>query len=128
MRILRILSISTILFFLSNILFAHDEKIEVVELTANQLEQVILYGEFTGQSFNGKVFNQSSNITITQITIEAIPSNEENPFNKFSPRFFNHDIQIKPRLMSQPFSIDTGALKPEFHTSKIFEANGYVQK
>lgn len=99
-----------------------------MSLSVEQIDEIILYGNFTGSSYVGKIFNKIPNIVITQITIEAVPQDEENIFNKYSPRFFNVNLNVMPRIMSSEFKIDTGALNPEFHTAKISEAKGYEEK
>ncbi|MFL1806038.1 hypothetical protein [Plesiomonas shigelloides] len=116
------------IFFVANNLFAHDQDIKSIALSNEQIKQVILYGKFTGQHYIGKVFNQNSNIVLTQITIEAIPQDETNIFNDVSPRFFNAELNVKPRVMSEEFNIETGALNPDFHKPKIKEAKGYFQE
>ena len=114
--------------FITNNVFAHDQDTKSTSLSNEQVKQVSLYGKFTGQHYIGKVFNQNSNIVLTQITIEAIPQDEKNIFNKFIPRFFNVELNVKPRVMSQEFNIETGTLNPDFRTPKIKEAKGYVQE
>ena len=114
--------------FITNNVFAHDQDTKSTSLSNEQVKQVYLYGKFTGQHYIGKVFNQNSNIVLTQITIEAIPQDEKNIFNKFIPRFFNVELNVKPRVMSQEFNIETGTLNPDFRTPKIKEAKGYVQE
>ena len=108
--------------------FADEDKRKIEQLENSQLDQLFLYGEFTGNFYVGKIFNQNKNIVISQITIESIPKNEKNVFNEFTPRFFNADITCKPRTMSKEFKIETGVLNPDFHTPKISEAKGYEIK
>ena len=112
----------------SNLTFADADKQKSNPLNHDQLDKIILYGAFTGDAFSGKIFNQNSDIVITQITIEAVPKEENNVFNKFSPRLFNVDIICRPRVMSQNFSFESGALNSEFHTAKVVEAKGYSEK
>ena len=107
--------------------YAQEKKKNSIPLSASQLNEIILYGNFTGSTYVGKVFNKNKDIVITQITIEAVPKDENNPFNKYSPRLFNVNLVLKPRVMSKEFEIDTGALNPEFHTAKIYEAQGYKE-
>ena len=40
-----------------------------------------------------------------QMTIEAVPKEENNPFNKYSPRFVNVDLALKPHFMSKEFEL-----------------------
>jgi len=98
----------------------------IIRLNQNQIDQTILYGNFTGDAYVGKIFNQNQDISISQITIEAIPKDEKNPFNRFSPRIFNVNVNCIPRAMSSEFTFETGALNPEFHTPKIVESKGYL--
>lgn len=107
--------------------YAQEKKKNSIPLSAVQLNEIILYGNFTGSAYVGKAFNKNNDIVITQITIEAVPKDENNPFNKYSPRFFNVNLVLQPRDMSDEFEIDTGALNPEFHTAKISEAKGYKE-
>ena len=98
-----------------------------ISLSDAQLNEITLYGNFTGSAYVGRVFNKNKDIIITQITIEAVPKGDNNPFNKFSPKFFNINLVLSPRAMSSGFEIDTGALNPEFHIAKIYEAKGYKE-
>ena len=107
--------------------YAQEKRKNSIPLSAAQLNEIILYGNFTGSTYVGKVFNKNKDIVITQMTIEAVPKDENNPFNKYSPRFFNVNLVLKPRVMSNEFVIDTGALNPEFHTAKISEAKGHKE-
>lgn len=119
--------VTTCILFLSVSFLYAQEKKKSIPLSNAQLNEIILYGNFTGSAYIGKLFNKNNDIVITQITIEAVPKDENNPFNKFSPRLFNVNLVLKPRVMSNEFEIDTGALNPEFHTAKISEAKGYKE-
>jgi hypothetical protein len=93
-------------------------------LSPTQVEKLMLYAALNDGQLSGKFFNQNADITITQITIEAAPKDEGNPFNKFAPRFFNVIALAPPRTMSSEFRVETGALNPDFHTLRVTEAKG----
>ena len=93
-------------------------------LSQSEVVNLFLYGELKDGFISGKIFNQNPSITITEVTIEAVPRDEKNVFNKYAPRFFNASVLATPRSMSAPFRIETGALNPEFHTLSIREAKG----
>lgn len=94
-------------------------------LSQSEIANLFLYSSELKDGFiSGKIFNQNANITLTEVTIEAVPRDEKNPFTKLSPRFFNASLLATPRSMSTPFRIETGALNPEFHNLSIREAKG----
>lgn len=127
-KIIKYIAPLCIFFSFISFSYAQEKKNISMSLSVEQIDEIILYGNFTGSSYVGKIFNKIPNIVITQITIEAVPQDEENIFNKYSPRFFNVNLNVMPRIMSSEFKIDTGALNPEFHTAKISEAKGYEEK
>ena len=97
-----------------------------VHLSATEATNVVLYAELHNGMLTGKYFNQNARIVVTQITVEAVPKDENNPFNKFAPRLFDISASARPRSMSSEFSVETGALNPEFHTLRVKEAKGFV--
>lgn len=95
-------------------------------LSSPHFENLYLYAELKDGFITGKIFNQNNNVTVTQLTIEAKPKGD-NPFNKFSPHFFNINLLATPQAMSNVFSVETGALNPEFHDLRITEAKGTIE-
>lgn len=103
---------------------AHAPANETVSLSQAQLGKLVLYAGLRDGYLEGKYFNENPNIRVTRITVETVPKDESNPFNKFSPRLFNVDSVAEPRTMSAQFRVETGALNPDFHSLKIVEARG----
>jgi len=99
-------------------------KQKAITLEKHQKDELFLYAELKNGYITGKLFNQNPNITVTQITIEAIPKDKNNPFGKYTPRFFNVNLIAKPRIMSFPFEVETGALNPKTHSLQISDAKG----
>lgn len=93
-----------------------------VSLSPPQLENVMLHASLKDGQLIGTYFNQNAHVTVVQITVEAVPKDEGNFFNKFSPRFFNVAAIAQPRAMSTEFRVETGVLNPEFHTLRVVEA------
>lgn len=91
-------------------------------LSPNQVEKLMLYATLKDGQLSGKIFNQNADVTVTKITVEAVPKDEGNPFNKFSPRFFDVDALAKPRTMSSEFRVETCALNPDPRTLRVTEA------
>ena len=98
---------------------------KAVKLRPDQLAAILLYAEARDGFIVGKVFNQLPDIVLTDITIEARPADEKNPFNQGSPRYFNARLKAPPRSMSNKFRVETGALNPAFHTLHVTESKGY---
>ena len=94
---------------------------QIVVLSPAQVEKVLLYATLKDGQLSGKFFNQNPDVTVTQITVEAAPKDEGNPFNKFSPRFFNVSAIGRPNSMSSEFRVETGALNPDFHVLRVTE-------
>ena len=103
---------------------AHTPASESVSLSQAQLGRLVLYAELRGGYLEGKYFNENPDIRVTRITVETVPKNESNPFNKFSPRLFNIDAVAEPRSMTAQFRVETGTLNPDFHSLKVVEARG----
>ncbi|MBU4262650.1 MAG: hypothetical protein KKC76_12410 [Proteobacteria bacterium] len=99
----------------------------IISLTEPQAEKILLYAELENGFLIGKFFNQNPEMIVSQITVAVKPKDEKNPFNQFTPRFFNVDAIAKPRAMSSDFKIETGALNPEFHSLTISGARGFYE-
>jgi hypothetical protein len=111
--------------FVKQDLFAHGPAAQKpVRLSAEEVERVLLYATLKDGYLEGTFFNQNPDLQVTQITVETVPKDEANPFNKFSPRLFNVVAIAKPRTMSRPFRVETGLLNPEFHTLRVVEGQG----
>jgi len=93
-------------------------------LSAAEVSKVFLYAALKDGNLSGKFFNENSGIKVTQITVEALPKDERNPFNKFSPHLFDVIATANPRSMSDEFRVETGALNPDFHALRVSEAKG----
>ena len=100
------------------------QSAETASLSPAEVSHVLLYAALKDGTLSGRFFNENAEITVTQITVEAVPKEEANPFNKFAPRFFNVNASARPRSMSGQFRVETGALNPNFHTLRITEAKG----
>ena len=96
-----------------------------IALEESQNKNILLYAELKNGFLIGKYFNKNPEIIVTQITIEAVPKDEKNSFNQFTPRFFNIDAIAMPRTMSPDFKVETGILNPAFHTLQVSEARGH---
>ena len=94
------------------------------KLSPEEVGRVTLYAALRDAHLEGTFFNQNAGIRITQITVETVPKDEANPFNKFSPRLFNVVTVAAPRTMSATFRVETGLLNPEFHSLRVVEAEG----
>jgi hypothetical protein len=94
------------------------------ELSADNVSKLILYAKLKDGYLEGTYFNQSPDMQVVRITVESVPKDETNPFNKFTPKLFNINATAQPRSMSATFRVETGALNPEFHSLKIIEAQG----
>jgi hypothetical protein len=94
------------------------------KLSPEEVGSVTLYATLRDAHFEGTFFNQNEGTRVTQITVEAVPKDEANPFNKFSPRLFNVVAVAAPRAMSTVFRVETGSLNPEFHSLRVVEAEG----
>jgi len=105
---------------------ANNLENESVSLSQAQLGKLVLYAELKSGYLEGKYFNENPNIHVTRITVETVPKDESNPFNKFSPRLFNIDSAAEPRTMSAQFRVETGALNPDFHSLKLVKARGTI--
>jgi hypothetical protein len=99
-----------------------------VSLTRPQAENLLLYTELKDGVLRGTFFNQNADITVTQVTVEVVPKDEKNHFNKYSPRFFNIEAIAKPRTMSSEFMVETGPLNPAFHSVRVSEASGHSER
>ena len=97
-----------------------------VELSASQVDNLVLYAELKDGQLVGSYFNQNKDVTVTEIVVEAVPKNEKNAFNQFTPHFFSVRAFGRPRSMSAFFSVETGALNPSFHTLRVVEGRGKV--
>ena len=95
-----------------------------VALAPADAGNIILYAQLKDGFLQGTYFNQNASIQVTQITVEAVPKDESNPFDKFTPRLFNIEASAPPRAMSAWFRVETGALNPEFHTLRVVEGRG----
>jgi hypothetical protein len=93
-------------------------------LSSESVSKLILYAKLEDGYIEGRYFNQNPELKIVRITVEAVPKDEKNYFNKYSPRMFNVSAIAQPRSMSNFFQVETGALNPEFPTLKIVEARG----
>jgi len=100
---------------------------KIITLAEPQAGKILLYAELENGFLVGKFFNQNPEIVVTEITVEAKPKDEKNPYNQFSPRFFNVDAIAKPRAMSSEFKIETGALNPEFHSLNVSGVSGFYE-
>jgi hypothetical protein len=94
------------------------------ELSGENVSNLILYAELKDGYLEGTYFNQNADLKVVRITVETVPKDETNPFNKFTPRLFNVNATAQPRSMSAAFRVETGALNPEFHSLKLVEARG----
>jgi hypothetical protein len=94
------------------------------KLSAEQIGGLTLYAKLRDGLLEGSFFNQNAEIQVKQITVEAVPKDETNPFNKLSPRLFNVITVAAPRSMSPAFRVETGLLNPEFHSLRVVEAEG----
>ena len=97
-------------------------------LDPTKYEQLVLFAVLSDGYLVGKVFNQDSAFVITRLTVEAVPKDETNIFNRGSPRFFEVPVRVLPRTMSSEFRVETGPLSPEFHTLRIVSAIGFDRK
>ena len=95
-----------------------------VELSGENVSRLVLYAQLKDGYLEGTFFNQTADLHIVRITVESVPKDEANPFNKYAPKLFNINADARPRTMSAPFRVETGALNPEFYSLKIIEAQG----
>lgn len=89
------------------------------------LDHLILYANYRDGFLIGTIFNKDQIATITHITVEIVPADETNPFNKFSPRFLAIEVIARPNSMSSEFRVETGLLNPDFHSFRISHASGF---
>lgn len=102
-----------------------EEKLhQTRKLTELETSKLMLNASLGNGKLTGKFFNQTPDVVVTRITVEAVPKEEKNIFNSSSPRFFNATATAKPRAMSTYFEAETGDLNPDFHTLRIVEAQG----
>jgi hypothetical protein len=50
-----------------------------------QVDNLVLYAELNEGFLVGKSFNRNSDVTVDKITVEAVPKDEKNFFNQFTP-------------------------------------------
>ena len=93
-------------------------------LSQPEIDKVLLYAALKDGELSGKFFNQNNNITVTEITVAAVPKEEINPLNKFPPHLFSVTSTARPQSMSDEFRVATGALQPDFYILGIAAAQG----
>lgn len=93
-------------------------------LSQPEIDKVLLYAALKDGELSGKFFNQNNNITVTEITVAAVPKEEINPLNKFPPHLFSVTSTARPQSMSGEFRVATGALHPDFYILGIAAAQG----
>ena len=116
--------VASILFFKPSMLGLQSATPQSAPLSFAQVEKVLLYAALKDGQLIGTYFNRNPDVTVTQITVEAVPRDEGNPFNKFAPRFFNVSAIARPNSMSTDFRVETGVLNPESHTLRVTEGKG----
>lgn len=88
------------------------------------IDHLVLYASLKDGHLIGKVFNTDASFVVTRLTIEAIPNDETNIFNRNTPRFFDVATGVLPNTMSTEFRVETGQLNPAFHSLRISRAFG----
>lgn len=102
-------------------------KSEPRDLSAEEAGRILLYADLRAGKLTGKFFNQNGSVVVTAITVEAVPDDEKNLFNKFAPRLFAVQSTAAPHSMSPPFEVATGPLNPEAHKLRVISARGHAR-
>lgn len=93
-------------------------------LAKPEVDHVLLYAVLKDGELSGRFFNQNTDITVTEITVAAVPKEEINPLHKFPPHLFRVTSTARPLSMSGEFRVATGALYPDFYSIGLAAAQG----